>query len=134
MDVPVERFDPLLRDLLCYDLVVETEPGHWHLRAPFAARLAALAVGQRPTTAPVLRIGVSCASCHVATVTRLHEGRFLCEACIGATALANQESRAEEAAGPRPSYPSDLSEAVKIPVSPHPPSSRVAPSRDLMDT
>ena len=32
MDVPVERFDPLLRGLLCYDLVVEVEPGHWLLR------------------------------------------------------------------------------------------------------
>ena len=78
----MERFGPFRRDLLCYDIVVEDGPGHWRLRPPFEARLSALAAARRVTSIPALRIGVSCAGWHIVTVTRLHEGRFLCDACI----------------------------------------------------
>lgn len=84
MDVSVDRFDALLRDLLCYDLVVEEEPGRWRLRPAFEERMSTLAAAQRPASAPVLHIGVSCMGCHAANVTRLYQGRYLCDTCRAA--------------------------------------------------
>lgn len=85
MDVPVERFDALLRDLVHYDLVTEEGPGQWRLRPAVESRLAQLATGQRAGSTPDLRIGVSCMGCHALAVTRLHGGRYLCDDCLART-------------------------------------------------
>lgn len=81
MDVPVERFDALLRDLVCFGLVVGNEEGRWHLRPDVEMRVGVLAASQRPAGAPVVHFGTTCARCHATRVTRWHEGQYLCEAC-----------------------------------------------------
>lgn len=100
MDVPVERFDALLRDLVHYDLVTEEGPGQWRLRPAVESRLAQLAKGQRAGSSPDLRIGVSCMGCHALAVTRLHGGRYLCDDCLARTPEHGGEEPGDRRAPP----------------------------------
>lgn len=79
---PVERFDPLLRDLLAYGLIEAEDGDRWALAPEVQQRLTALVATQRPSTAAVLHFGFPCARCHASGITRLHDGRHLCDACI----------------------------------------------------
>jgi hypothetical protein len=101
----VERFDAVLRDLVCFGLVVDDGEGRWRLRPDVAARVAVLAASQRPVGAPVVHIGTACARCHATRVTRWHEGRYLCEACLtdrGGTETPGAAPAPERAAKPEP--------------------------------
>lgn len=101
----VERFDPLLRDLLAFELVEAEEEGHWTLAPEVQQRLSALVAVRRPAAA-VLHIGFPCARCHASAVTRLHEGRLLCDACIPQVLEEERETSgrppAEDAGAPTP--------------------------------
>jgi hypothetical protein len=79
---PIERFDPLLRNLLSWGLAYELEDGTWALRPEVAERLSRLAqLTRRPETAAVVYFGHFCAACRTAGPTRMHDGRYLCDAC-----------------------------------------------------
>ncbi len=82
MDVPLERFDVLLRELLSFGLAERGDDGRWHFTAGVDDRLTALAASQRPAERPVLRFGTACAACHALRPTRPHGGRHLCDDCI----------------------------------------------------
>lgn len=79
---PVERFDPLLRDLLAFGLIEAESGDHWALAPEVQQRLTALLAAQRPSAAVMLHFGFACARCHASGITRLHEGEHLCDACI----------------------------------------------------
>ena len=91
---PVERFDPLLRDLLAYGLIEAEDEDRWVLVPEVQRRLSALLAMQRPSTAAVLHIGYPCARCHASGITRLHEGRHLCDACIEQVFAEERQPRA----------------------------------------
>jgi hypothetical protein len=81
-DHPIERFDPLLRNLLGWGLVEEGGDGKWVLKTEASERLGSLArLARRPETSAVVYFGHFCAQCHASKPTRLLEGRFLCDAC-----------------------------------------------------
>lgn len=92
MEVPLARFDVLLRDLLSFGLAVQADDGGWHFAPGVDERLTELAASQRPSARPVLRFGTSCAGCHATRVTRLHGGRHLCEECIRRLAAPAQDA------------------------------------------
>lgn len=97
MDQPhyrIDRFDPLLRDLLWWGLVRREEPsegaegrgapddGQWVLSQEAAQRLTELAARvARPQTGQVLYLDRKCADCHQRVPTRLVEDLFLCDTC-----------------------------------------------------
>lgn len=107
MEVPLARFDVLLRDLVTFGLAVQTDDGSWHFAPGVDDRLTEIAASQRPADRPVLRFGTSCAGCHALRVTRLHEGRHLCEDCI------RRGSAPVEDAGLDPEDPEDLEYAPR---------------------
>lgn len=85
---PIERFDPLIRNLLAWGLVEDTPDG-WRLEADVAARLSQLrTLTQRDVPSQVVYFGHACAVCKSNGMTRLHEGRYLCDACRRAAELA----------------------------------------------
>jgi len=85
---PIERFDPLLRNMLAWDLVEETGDG-WRLTPDVARRLADLArYTKRNEPSEVVYFGHTCAGCKSNGLTRLHEGRYLCDECRRSADLA----------------------------------------------
>jgi hypothetical protein len=86
-DHPIERFDPLLRNMLAWGLVEEAADGTWRLRPEVGERLGSLArLTHRPETAAVVYFGHFCGQCHASGPTWRLEGRYLCEACRRALA------------------------------------------------
>ncbi len=86
---PIERFDPLLRNMLAWNLVEQTEGGGWALRPEVAARLNGLAryaKADQPTE--VVYFGHVCAGCKSNGLTRLRDGQYLCDDCRKAAELA----------------------------------------------
>jgi ribosomal protein L37AE/L43A len=86
---PIERFDPLLRNMLAWNLVEETEAGGWALRPEVADRLGGLAKyakGSQPSE--IVYFGHVCAGCKSNGLTRLREGQYLCDDCRKAADLA----------------------------------------------
>ncbi len=86
---PIERFDPLLRNMLAWNLVEETEGGSWTLRPEVAERLNGL-VRYTRTSQPseVVYFGHTCAGCKSNGLTRLRDGQYLCDDCRKAADLA----------------------------------------------
>ena len=85
---PIERFDPLLRNLLSWGLVEETAGG-WALRDDVSARLTHLTqLTSRNAPGEVVFFGHACAVCRSSGLTRLRDGRYLCEACRRAEEVA----------------------------------------------
>jgi hypothetical protein len=90
---PIDRFDPLLRDLLWWGLVRPGRPpagagrsgagtGHWVLSEEAQRRLTELAPRlSQPQTDRVLYLDRMCTECHQRVPTRLVDGLFLCDAC-----------------------------------------------------
>lgn len=79
---PIERFDPLLRNMLAWNLVDESTDGTWTLRPDVNERLTRLAqLTRRPETSAVVYFGHVCAACRTSGATRRYEGRYLCDAC-----------------------------------------------------
>jgi hypothetical protein len=84
---PLERFDPLLRNMLAWGLVEEGPDGQWVLRSEVGQRLARLAqLTHRAETSAIVYFGHPCASCQASGATRLCEGRYLCDECRQAPA------------------------------------------------
>jgi ribosomal protein L37AE/L43A len=78
----IEQFDPLLRNLLAWDLVQEADDGRWALRPDVAERLGALArYTKRSEPSEVVYFGHPCAVCKSNGLTRLRDGKYLCDAC-----------------------------------------------------
>lgn len=101
MDHPVEKLDPLLRNLLALGLVEETPEGTWVLRDEVARRLGTLAeLSARPSrsSVPVVYFDHRCSTCHRFGATRRFGERYLCDGCgrreggagggVGATGVA----------------------------------------------
>ena len=79
---PIERFDPLLRNLLAWDLVEEKDGGRWELRPEVVQRLAGLAsYTKRDKPSEVVYFGHICARCKSNGLTRLRDGVYLCDEC-----------------------------------------------------
>ncbi|MGH9030091.1 MAG: hypothetical protein ACRDV4_10830 [Acidimicrobiales bacterium] len=83
---PIERFDPLFRELVRYGLI-ERETGEgasWSLSDVGRARLDELLGDGGTTVLPEKLVYLShhCAECHTRALTRLRDGRYLCDACI----------------------------------------------------
>ena len=86
---PIERFDPLLRNMLAWHLVEETGEGGWALRPEVAARLTLLAEYTKGDDASeIVYFGHVCAGCRSNGLTRLRDGRYLCDDCRKGADLA----------------------------------------------
>ncbi|HML00310.1 MAG TPA: hypothetical protein VK428_08985 [Acidimicrobiales bacterium] len=85
---PVERFDPLLRNLVAFDLVVRNSPGRrpaWRLTEAVQRRLDELIEPAAPMAAEqMVYLDHRCADCQQRCPTRVHEGLYLCEKCLQA--------------------------------------------------
>ncbi|MDA8309909.1 MAG: hypothetical protein M0Z46_04750 [Actinomycetota bacterium] len=88
-DHPIERFDPLLRNMLAWDLVVETDDGSWVLRPEVVERLRGLvSYTRRGEPSEVVYFGHNCAGCRSSGLTRLRDGVYLCDECRRAAEVA----------------------------------------------
>lgn len=92
---PIERFDPLLRELARFGLVVRDETGSelpWALSTEAQARLRELLVrhDQRVVPEKLVYLNHLCADCHKRGLTRLRDDRYLCDACIGVLATSTE--------------------------------------------
>lgn len=118
----IDRFDPLLRDLLSWGLVhngrddgdgdgTDSDPGaaRWQLTDQAQQRLSELATRVAPPASDqVLYLDRLCAHCRQRLPTRLTEAGFLCDACRqraaepepgpGAASGSSGSSRAEHKA------------------------------------
>ena len=83
-DYPIETFDPLLRDLICWGLVIRQEgttDAPWQLVPAAQQRLAELQPTSPPHAAAVVYLDHRCADCRQRGPTRMHEECYLCERC-----------------------------------------------------
>lgn len=95
-DYPIETFDPLLRDLVCWGLVTRQEgttDTPWQLVPTAQQRLDELQPASAPRAAAIVYLDHLCVGCHQRGPTRIHEDRYLCESCReerqgGATTVA----------------------------------------------
>ena len=83
---PIERFDPLLRNLVGFDLVVRSsaaQRGSWRLTDAAQRRLDELVGSLDPISAEqMVYLDHQCADCHLHVRTRVHDGLYLCDSCI----------------------------------------------------
>jgi hypothetical protein len=80
----IETFDPLLRDLVVWGLVMKTEAevGLWQLTDAAQRRLDEIAERTRPLPPDQLvYLDRLCADCRLRGRTRLCDGVYLCEEC-----------------------------------------------------
>jgi hypothetical protein len=101
---PIERFDPLLRNMLAWHLVEETDGGGWALRPDVADRLDRLArytKGDQPSE--IVYFGHVCAGCRSSGLTRLRDGQYLCDDCRKAADVAAVATLLPEPGAPRAS-------------------------------
>ncbi|MDA8318048.1 MAG: hypothetical protein M0010_23205 [Actinomycetota bacterium] len=100
---PIEQFDPLLRNMLTWDLVQETGDGRWDLRPDVAERLATLArYTNRSEPSEVVYFGHVCAGCKSNGLTRLRDGMYLCDECRRAADLSSVATLLPEPERQRP--------------------------------
>lgn len=86
---PIERFDPLLRNLLAWCLVDQDDDGRWSLRPEVGQRLTQLTeLTRHDAPSEVVYFGHACATCRANGLTRLRDGRYLCDGCRRAADLA----------------------------------------------
>jgi hypothetical protein len=76
----LDRLNPLIHDLLAWDLVYEDELGTFQLRPEVQRRLAETAA-KAPRFAADVYVGRHCERCGVVGITRLTEGMRLCDPC-----------------------------------------------------
>ena len=81
---PIERFDPLLRNLVTWDLVTRgTRPRFWRLTEVAQRRLDELAGSPSPVrTEQMVYFNHRCADCHLPVRTKVHAGLYLCDSCV----------------------------------------------------
>ncbi len=77
------RLDPLLRDMLTWDLV-ERDPvsGTWHLTEPAQKRIEQLARNSLATAENTIYFDHLCSRCKRRTPTRLINNEYLCKLCL----------------------------------------------------
>lgn len=81
-DHPIERFDPLLRNMLAWGLVRESGPGGWELRADVVERLNGLTqYTKHDEPTEVVYFGHTCVGCKSQGLTRLRDGQYQCDDC-----------------------------------------------------
>jgi hypothetical protein len=83
-DYPIQTFDPLLRDLVCWGLVARQEGTTgtpWQLVPTAQQRLDELLPTGAPGAVAVIYLGHLCADCHQRGTTRIHEECYLCDSC-----------------------------------------------------
>ena len=80
---PVERFDPLLRGLLSWDLVSFGQDGRvgWQLTPDAQRRVAELARSRSQPPEDIVHLGGRCEQCRSRRSLRLSGGRLLCDDC-----------------------------------------------------
>lgn len=81
-EYPIGNFDPLLRDLLTYDLV-EQHAEQWLLGPEAARRLSEIAANSRQGARISVYVGYLCERCRSAGVTVNIDGKRLCNQCVG---------------------------------------------------
>ena len=97
-DYPIERFDPLLRDLITWDLVVKTS-GQWLLSDSAEQRLDELVEWSGPVDSEqMVYFDHQCADCHGHIRTRLYGGLYLCDGCSELRATSLVDNRGSVAA------------------------------------
>jgi len=83
---PIENFDPLLRDLVAWGLVIPSEmktKTTWRLTDAAQQRLNQIVRHRGPLSADhMVYLDRLCADCHFRGRTRLYEGLYLCDACL----------------------------------------------------
>jgi len=86
---PIERFDPLLRNLVTWDLITRgTRPRSWRLTEVAQRRLDELAGSSSPVSAEqMVYFNHRCADCQLPVRTRVHDGLYLCDSCIERRAM-----------------------------------------------
>ncbi|HKH87741.1 MAG TPA: hypothetical protein VKA05_02920, partial [Acidimicrobiales bacterium] len=81
----VEKFNPLLRSLLTWELVerVETDDGthRWELTDAAQRQLDKLTPTRQRAVKALAYLDHSCAGCRQQRLTHLREGRYVCEEC-----------------------------------------------------
>jgi ribosomal protein S27AE len=83
-EYPIERFDPLLRDLIGWGLVErdDSHPGiSWRLVGSAQRRLDELSPPRAAGHDPVVYLDRRCAECQQRGMTRLHDERYVCDRC-----------------------------------------------------
>ena len=83
---PIERFDPLLRELARFGLVVRDDSSGelpWHLTDEAQARLVEISVRNVKPVVPEKLVYMNhlCSDCQRRGLTRLNGGRYLCDSC-----------------------------------------------------
>ncbi|MHB1585454.1 MAG: hypothetical protein ACYCU7_18135 [Acidimicrobiales bacterium] len=79
----LDRLNPLIHELLAWDLVYQDESGEFGLRPDVQRRLLE-AAARAPRFAADVYVGRHCERCGVVGITRLSEGMRLCDACRAA--------------------------------------------------
>lgn len=78
----IEKFDPLLRDLVAWELVTRSETG-WELVEAAQRRLDQVAQSARPVSEEsFVYLDHRCAKCQERRPTRLREGIYVCDSCL----------------------------------------------------
>jgi hypothetical protein len=84
-EIPIEKFDALLRDLVTWDLVVPGEgedAEHWQLVARAQRRLADLAKTRGPWPSErTAYLDRQCADCQHRQLTWVRDGAYVCDPC-----------------------------------------------------
>ena len=83
-DYPIETFDPLLRDLVCWGLVARQDgmtETPWQLVPTAQQRLDELQPTGAPQAGAIVYLDHICADCRKREPTRIHEDCYLCEKC-----------------------------------------------------
>jgi hypothetical protein len=83
-DYPIERFDPLLRDLIGWGLAERYDSGEgpaWRLNGPAQRRLDELSPSTPSGHDAVVYLDRRCADCQQRGMTRLHEEHYVCDRC-----------------------------------------------------
>lgn len=82
----IQNFDPLLRDLMAWGLVVRTETDgetHWALVDVVQRRLSELTRDHGPVGVDrLVYLDHKCGECGTRGLTRLVEGAYLCSSCF----------------------------------------------------
>jgi hypothetical protein len=94
-DHRIDTFDPLLRDLVEWGLAIKVRArgvSSWQLTESAQKRLNEIIHPVGPLSAErLIYLDHCCADCRLRVRTRLHEGLYLCEACL-AMRLAETEA------------------------------------------
>lgn len=84
-EIPIETFDALLRDLLAWDLVVPSDGDDgqaWLLAERAQRRLGDLVTPRGPWPAErTVYLDRRCSDCGQRQLTRMRDGRHMCDAC-----------------------------------------------------